>query len=141
MLFINLLLRFANCVDDMANDTERLNFPKCFLSETPLLLINHLCCTNANYQYVLYILKEYLDVYEIVDRLFQNIIDYTPEKNAYSGIGIFITRSSSILSEFSRILFCDFSEDGFNPSSTDGETTISQMPDGIENRIDSTVWE
>lgn len=96
----------------MANDIERFNFPKCFLSETPLLLINHLRCTNANYQHVLYILKEYLDVNEIVDRLFQNIIDYTPEKNAYSDIGIFITRSSSIRSEFSQILFCDFSEDG-----------------------------
>lgn len=64
----------------MANDAERLNFLKCSLSDRPLLLINHLNCINENYQLALTILKmEYLDL-EIIDQIFQDIIDYFLKK-------------------------------------------------------------
>lgn len=45
---------------------------------------------------------------EIIDREFQDIIDYKPEKNAYSNLGNFIARTSSVLSELARYFFVTF---------------------------------
>lgn len=64
----------------MVNDAEKLNFLKCSLSDRPLLLINHLNMVSRNYQITLKILKtEYLNVHEIIDQVFQDIIDYHPK--------------------------------------------------------------
>lgn len=62
-----------------------------------------------NYHYILK--GEYLDVDKIIDREFQDIIDYTPEKNVYSDLGNFIARTS-ILNELAGFFFCDFSKAG-----------------------------
>lgn len=49
---------------------------------------------------------------EIVDRVFQDIIDYTHEKNAYSDLENITSRSSSILSMLAGSFFRDVSLDG-----------------------------
>lgn len=66
----------------ISNDAEKLNFLKCSLSDRPSLLINHLSYINENYQLALTILKrEYLDVDEIIDQIFQDIIGYSPKND------------------------------------------------------------
>lgn len=60
-----------------------------------------------------FILKgENLHADKIINRVLQDIIDYTPEKNAYSDLGNFIARTSPIRSELAGSFSCDFSEDG-----------------------------
>ena len=98
----------------MANDAEKLNFLKCSLSERPLLLINHLSYVNANYQQALSVLKkEYLDVNDSIDKIFQDIIDFSPppKECSYADLGGFISRTASILEELASSLHCDFSGD------------------------------
>ncbi|CAE1251573.1 adk [Acanthosepion pharaonis] len=113
MSFRNFLTRFENCVVGMANDSERLNFLKCSLSDRALRLINHLSCTDANYQRALSVLKrEYLDIDEIIDQIFQDILDYVPKKDiCCSGLGEFISRTASLLEELGNSFSCDFSVD------------------------------
>lgn len=61
----------------MVTNAKRLNFLICSLSDRPLLLISHLSVINGNYQIALNILKrKYLDIDEIIDDIFQDIIDY-----------------------------------------------------------------
>ena len=96
-----------------AKDAEKLNFLKCSLSERLLLLINHLSYVNANYQLTLSVLKkEYLDVNDITDKIFQDIIDFSPKREcSYADLGGFISRTASILEELASSLDCNFSED------------------------------
>ena len=73
----------------MANDAERLNFLKCSLTDRGLRLINHLSCTNTNYLRALSLLKkEDLNIDEIIDQIFQDILDYLLKKEiSYSEFG------------------------------------------------------
>ena len=113
MSFQNFLSRFENCVVGMANDAERLNFLKCSLTDRALRLINHLSCTNSNYHRALSLLKkEYLNIDEIIDQIFQDILDYIPKKEiSYLEFGEFISRTASLLEELGNPYSCDLSED------------------------------
>ena len=113
MSFQNFLSRFENCVVGMANDAECLNFLKCSLKDRALRLINHLSCTNTNYQRALSLLKkEYLNIDEIIDQMSQDILDYIPKKEiSYSEFGEFNTRTASLMEELGNTYSCDFSED------------------------------
>ena len=113
MSFQNFLSRFENCVAGMANNAERLNFLKCSLTDEALRLIQHLSCTDANYQRALTTLKKkYLDIDEIIDQIFQDILDYVPKKDtAYLEFNEFVSRTASLLEELGNSYFCDFSED------------------------------
>ena len=110
---MNFLSRFENWVVGMANDAERLNFLKCSLTDRALRLINHLSYTNTNYQRALSLLKkEYLNIDEIIDQIFQDILDYIPKKEIfYLEFGEFISRTASLLEELGNTYSSDFSED------------------------------
>lgn len=118
---------------NIANDAEMLNVVICSLSERNLLLINRLSCTDANLQHSLSILKgEYLDMDDIIDRLFQHIIDYTPKRIAYFDLENITPMTSSIVIELAGSSFFFFFTSLRHPQirqrSTDGQTTIPQFP-------------
>ncbi|CAE1332535.1 unnamed protein product [Acanthosepion pharaonis] len=101
------LTRFENCW---------LAWPmtlKCSLSDRALRLINHLSCTDANYRRALSVLKrEYLDIDEIMDQIFQYILDYVPKRDTCcSDLGEFISRTASLLEELGNFFSCGFSAD------------------------------
>ena len=97
----------------MVGLAKRINSLKCSLTDRALRLINHLSCTNTNYQRALSLLKkEYLNIDEIIDQIFQDILDYIQKKEiSYSEFGEFISRIASLLEELRNTYSCDFSED------------------------------
>ena len=138
MSFQNFLSRFENCVVGMANNAERVNFFKCSLTDRPLGLINHLSCTNTNYHRALSLLKkEYLNIDEIIDQIFQDILDYIPKKEiSYSEFGEFISRTASLLEELGNTYSCDVSEDNSGGSSVNGQDLFSEISQGAKGGND-----
>lgn len=85
----------------MASDAKRLNFFKCSLSRQPLLLINHLAICNKNYEVSLSVLKnEYLDEDDIIDHIFQDILDFSYGRDrSYTTLINFISGTASRFTE------------------------------------------
>ena len=56
--------------------------------------------------------KEFLNIDEIIDQVFQDILDYLPKKEiSYLEFGEFISRTASLLEELGNTYSFDFSED------------------------------
>lgn len=135
--FWNFLTRFENCVFDMASDADRLNFLKCCLSGEALRLVKHFSCTNSNYTRALSILKrEYLDLDSTVDHIFEDILNFSPKRNApLSELGDFISRTASMLEELGNFFSCDFSVDTSSGARLMSKILFRKFPDDLKGEL------